>query len=420
MRVLFTPYSARSHVYSLVSVAWALQSAGHDVRVSCHPDEVEWVTSAGLTAVPVGRELDIAALMQTPEVLAGIRHDIAEDRPEKLTWEYVHGVWEWYTSALFRNVTDDATMDDLVGFARSWQPDLVIWDPLNFSGPVAARATGAAHARMLFGLDFGVRMRRIFLDLHQARPDGERSDPLAEWLSGVLDRHGCSFDEEIVTGQWTIDPMPSRLRLPEDVTYVPVRYVPFNGPATLPEWVHKGDGRPRVCFTLGLSGRELFGGDGVAIADMLTALADLDVEVVATLDSRQLDSVTVPDNVRLIDFLPLQALLPTCSAVVHHGGATTCGTAVLAGVPQLVIYTKVWDKAAVAYDVADRGAGLAVDVDVVTAGDVRDGVRRLLTEPSFTQGADRIRQDALAAPGPAEIVPSLVELTARHTRRSGK
>lgn len=31
MRVLFTTFAARSHLYAQVPLAWALRSAGHDV-----------------------------------------------------------------------------------------------------------------------------------------------------------------------------------------------------------------------------------------------------------------------------------------------------------------------------------------------------------------------------------------------------
>jgi len=35
----------------------------------------------------------------------------------------------------------------------------------------------------------------------------------------------------------------------------------------------------------------------------------------------------VPGNVRLVEFVPLNALLPTCSAVIHHGGPQTVAAA---------------------------------------------------------------------------------------------
>ncbi|MGH3900507.1 MAG: activator-dependent family glycosyltransferase [Pseudonocardiaceae bacterium] len=418
MRVLVTPFSARSHLYNVVPIAWALQNAGHEVRVSCHPDEADFAPHTGLTAVSFGKDLNIADFMQRPDVLDGINWDIAEDDPDKLTWDYVHSVFAWYTSVLFRTVTDDETMDDAVAFAREWQPDLVLWDPLNFSGPVAARASGAAHARMLFGLDFVVRMRRVFLDLQRQRAKHERSDPLGDWLAETLARFGCAFDEEVVTGHWSIDPLPPGMRFPIDLTYVSVRYPAFNGASCLPRWLHEPPKKRRICLTLGLSGRELFGEDGLSISDLLAAMAELDVEVVATLDPRQLDGVgELPDNVRVADFIPLNALLPTCSAVIHHGGATTCGTAIEADVPQLVVYTKVWDKAAIAEYVADNGAGFAVNSEHFTVTDLRAKLSRLLNDPSFSDGTRRVRQAQLALPTPHDIVPVMERLTARHRSR---
>ena len=40
----------------MVPLAWALRAAGHDVRVAVQPSFAATVTSAGLTAVPVGRD----------------------------------------------------------------------------------------------------------------------------------------------------------------------------------------------------------------------------------------------------------------------------------------------------------------------------------------------------------------------------
>ncbi|MFF2750047.1 hypothetical protein ACFVVA_31480 [Kitasatospora sp. NPDC058048] len=54
---------------------------------------------------------------------------------------------------MHRNTVPDRMIDDLVAFARDWRPDLAVWDTMTFAGPVAARACGAAHARLMFGLD---------------------------------------------------------------------------------------------------------------------------------------------------------------------------------------------------------------------------------------------------------------------------
>ncbi|GAB3002531.1 hypothetical protein GCM10027184_69230 [Saccharothrix stipae] len=103
--------------------------------------------------------------------------------------------------------------------------------------------------------------------------------------------------------------------------------------------------------------------------------------------------------------MPLDALLPTCAAVVHHGGAGTTGNAVAHGVPQLVVPGNVWDKAGLADLLAEQSGALVVDPDEVTPEGLRAGLTRLLGEPSFAAGAEKAR--VMAAPTPHEIVPEL-------------
>nr|WP_181726596.1 hypothetical protein [Micromonospora provocatoris] len=50
----------RSHFYSLVPLGWALQAAGHEVRVASHPSMAATISTAGLAAVPLGEDVDFA------------------------------------------------------------------------------------------------------------------------------------------------------------------------------------------------------------------------------------------------------------------------------------------------------------------------------------------------------------------------
>jgi L-2-deoxyfucosyltransferase len=348
--------------------------------------------------------------------------DMSETRPEKLTWEYVLHVFSAMTPVTFQNHCQESMIDDLVAFARDWRPDLVLWDPLTFAGPVVAKACGAANARMLFGPDLVGRMRATFLELAGKRPPELWDDPLAEWLDWTLDRLGCTggFTEDMVLGQWTIDQLPPSMRLPVDTHYVPVRYAPYNGPAVVPDWLREPPKRKRVCITLGASFREVALGDQASIGDLVEAVADLDVEVVATLDEGQLKSLpSVPDNVRVVGFVPLNSLLPTCSAVVHHSGSGTFSTALVHGVPQLIVPNMMWDSMDKARALEASGAGLYVrDVDRLSGGELRGQLARLLDEPSFTAGAARVRREMLGTPSPNDIVPVLEKLTAEHQGRS--
>ncbi|GAA2898806.1 DUF1205 domain-containing protein [Streptosporangium fragile] len=428
MRVLITTLPFKAHAYPRVPLAWALRAAGHEVRVAASPDVVDDITHAGLTAVPVGESFDAEALMaeirehQAEREAAGDAPNpeplmrIDERRPERLTYDFMHGMFTVLTTVVFKNHSPRRTTDDLVDFARAWRPDLVIWDPLGFAGAIAARACGAAHARLMYGLDVVGWMRERYLDAVRRRPAELREDPLEEWLAPVLERYGCAFGEDVVMGQWTVDPGPSWMRLAVDHHYLPVRHVSYNGRATVPEWLREPPGRRRVCLTLGLSHREVLGGNRVSMSDLLEAVADLDAEVVATLNADQLAGVSrVPDNVRVVDFVPLNELLPSCSAIVHQGGTGTMQTALSHGIPQVLLPGDLWDTMLKAERLQASGAGLYVpDIERFQAHELRDMLVRVLDDPSFARSAATLRTRMLGTPAPGAIVPSLEKLTAEH------
>jgi L-2-deoxyfucosyltransferase len=197
--------------------------------------------------------------------------------------------------------------------------------------------------------------------------------------------------------------------------------VPYNGQAAIPQWLHEPPTRTRVCLTLGVAHREVLGSDRASIADLLEAVADLDVEVVATLNERQLAAIPkLPDNVRAVDFVPLNALLPTCSAIIHHGGSGTFQTALWHAVPQIIVPDMIWDTMHKAYALERAGAGRWVrDVDTFTAAELRDHLTTILGDPSFRRNAEKIRTEMQALPTPGGLVPVLQSLTEAH-RTAGR
>jgi glycosyltransferase (activator-dependent family) len=422
MRVLFTIFPATAHLYPIVPLAWALQAAGHQVCVASHAGEVEpdmfgTITAAGLTAVPLGDRSDLPALAavnagpaDADRPTLALHHDGTDNWP--MTRAYLLGMLGLYYPDAGPAADRRPMLDDLVDFAGAWQPDLVLWDPLCPPAPIAARAVGAAHARVLWGLDNIGYLRAQHLAHGGA-------DPLVEWVRPMLDRHGQEYDEEVLTGQWSVDLVPPRMRLPLDGRTVPVRRVPYNAAAPLPAWLHRRPERPRVCLTLGVSSRKLFHRyRGFSIAGLFDLVSELDIELVATLNAAQLAEVsTVPPNVRTVDYLPLNHVLPTCAAVIHHGGGGTFAAAVAHRVPQLVIPVPKWDEAVTGRYVESRGAGVSLDSERFSMDDLGKQLARLLDEPAFRAGAADLHADSLALPTPTDIVPVLEKLTAEHRRQ---
>ncbi|MFI7012216.1 nucleotide disphospho-sugar-binding domain-containing protein [Streptomyces sp. NPDC050145] len=412
MRILFTAFPATAHVHPLVPLAWALQNAGHEVRVAIHPDTVHLVTEAGLPAVPLGsRETlaDAAKWNDNFEMLSQLSDALFLDTDNAPQWERQ---WQGLCGMLG---TFTPMLDDLVEFCRGWQPDLVVWDPFCVAAGVAARVTGAAHARFLWGQDNIAWLRAKSLEAGAGQAG--TPDPVDALMAPMLERYGLEYSEDLLLGQFTVDTMPRALQLPLAPHYAPIRRVSYNGNTVAPAWVHQQPEKPRVLLTLGMGGRgrQLFDAAGTSFPEVVDALAELDVEVVATLHKAMLDTVTsVPDNVRLTEYVPLAQVLPSCSAVIHHGGGGTFAAAAAAAVPQLIVPMSLWGEAITARFMEDRGAGVVVEAEDLDTGLLTKQIRRLLEEPEFRAGAQALRAEINQAPGPAEFVSVLETLTAQH------
>ncbi|WP_329015377.1 activator-dependent family glycosyltransferase [Streptomyces sp. NBC_00690] len=423
MRVLMTSFAEQSHFSGSVPLAWALRTAGHEVRIASQPALTAAITGAGLTAVPVGEDPALHTVLGAvggPMMALHDRPDYLERRHDQLSRDFLMGHEAVMTSLFYSWINNESMVDELVSFAREWRPDLVIWEPFTFAGAVAARASGAAHARLLSFPDMFMSTRRLLRKHWERGPESEHDDALGEWLGLTLDRYGCVFDEEVVTGQWSIDQMPPSVRLSLGQPLVPMRYIPYNGqvPTVVPPWLRSAPTRPRICVTAGMTTRNTGAPSTLSVDDVFEAVSGLDAEVVATVDPSERELISsVPDNVRLVDHVPLDVLLPTCAAIVHHGGAGTWATAAACGVPQISL-GRVWDAVYRSQRLAELGAGLFLPAGGVSAESLRSGLLRLLKEPEFRLRAQALQAEVSAAPHPNEVVDVLERLTARHRSRA--
>lgn len=435
MRVLFFVWPGDTHLFPVTPLAWALQSAGHEVRIGSHHNMAEAITSIGLTPIGVGDK-------DVPPMGPGKPYPPDEwDRLERVTTGLALGpeerdTWDIFTQYLLPGVWDflppDGSadqplpgVDDLVEFARNWQPDLVLWDPLCPGAAIAAAASGAAHARLSPWQDYcGWTIDRYAASGLDAE-FGEH--PLAAALRPAAARHGVEMTPELLFGQWTVDGLPPGFRLPTSARSVPLRLMQYAAPALVPEWLHKPADRPRVAVSLGLSQRTFMSeeDDGWSyLPFLMKALGELDVEVIATLNAVQLAGLDgLPDNVRAVDYVPLNQLLPTCSALIHHGGPGSFTAGATHRVPQLVLDSDgtVAEKfptcSATARYVIEQGAGLSLDLRKPSAESMRERISRVLYEPSFQAGASRVFNDLQAMPSPVDLVPTLERLALQHRTR---
>jgi UDP:flavonoid glycosyltransferase YjiC (YdhE family) len=198
-------------------------------------------------------------------------------------------------------------------------------------------------------------------------------------------------------------PVPRRL---------PVRCVPYNGPGVLPGWLRDAPRRPRVCVswstTTAVPGMQSPADSKVPA--MLRVLAELDVEAVVTVRDGAAFAREHGGAARAVENLPLNLLLPTCDAIIHHGGAGTMLTAAYHGVPQVIV-APVPDQSFNADLLADTGAGVSLKAESADAGDIESGVAKVLFDDLMREAAAQLRQEMLAQPTPAQVVSTLEETT---------
>lgn len=406
----------RSHFNCLAPLGWALQAAGHEVRVASHPSLADAITGAGLAAVPLGPDLRFAevfagsigkvARLDRAEPPATARAELAGPAGPAKPAGAAKPAGPAEPDGLEPAITADggvvrfadALLDPLVAFGREYRPDLLVWEPFNLAAPVAAAALGIPGVLQLWGPDSSVTLR---MD-----PDSV--------LGPLAGRFGLDAADVTPTGELILDPVPPPMQVPLSGPSEPVRFVPYNGAAVVPPWLHAPPRRPRVCVTAGtmMAGAGL--ADRLDLAGVVRAVAELDVEVVVVVERAQQAGLRpMPGNVRLADApLALRLVLPSCAALVQQGGAGTTMTALVHGVPQLVL-PQVSDQHFNAERLAATGAGTCLTAPHTAPGVIRDVVAELVGGGRWRECAELMRERIHRMPPPAAVVPTLAALGTR-------
>ena len=380
MRVLLTTWGWASHFFPLVQLGWALQSAGHDVRVASQPGLAEVIHGAGLTAVPVGTAADYR------ETFADFQSHLAR-WPRPVDMGELLDKFGAGTLSLYVDIAEDM-LPELHDFASAWHPDLVIHEPTTYAGPIVAKALGLPSVRHIWGMDF------TYLS-HEYEPVALRK------LAG---RFG--LDEVDTLGEVTIDPCPPSLRGEEKVRRLSMRYVPYNGPSVVPRWLWEPPARPRVCVTGGTVGGRFEGAAKPFEARVVDALAGLDVDIVVV---NPLSEFEPRAGTRVVDRIALHLLLPSCALVVHSGGGGTILTAINSGTPQVLV-PRMPDHVFNARRLEAAGASRTCFAAVETPELLRECVTDVLTAPGYRARTAELRAEMAAEPSACTVVDQLAEL----------
>ncbi|WP_242608770.1 nucleotide disphospho-sugar-binding domain-containing protein [Actinomadura formosensis] len=384
--MLMTTAPMHGHFFPLVPLAWALQSAGHEVLVAAPGDFSAAVTGTGLCAHATVDEADFGDFMFRDRAGRPV------ERPAEMDGRLAVSGRAWGRLAA-------RVLPGMLDAVRGWRPDLVISEPCEHAGPVAAARHGVPWVEHGWGMALHPILRRA---------GGEE-------LAPELDELGLPA---LPDPSAVIDVCPPSMQRPGAAAGLAMRYTPYNGSAPLPGWLWDRPAVPRVCLTMG-SLLPRFGGEPVAdlLSRLVRALPALGIELVVAMapDRAKLLPAASP-AVRLAGWLPISRVLPHCDLVIHHGGGGSTLTSLAASVPQLVLPRPAVDMIDNAERVAAAGAGRALPPEV-TGGDggmdaVLAACAELLAEPRYRRGAAALAAEIAARPAPARIVPRLRRLAA--------
>jgi len=408
MRVMFAVSDYLPHYYPMVPLGWALQAAGHEVRVVCGAAQRGYVESAGLTPVPILEDLDLllwARIGMHAAARAGlVPADLELPLMNPQTGQPLADPADFDFEAFLATVrgpqagTAGRRIDAMVEFARQWRPDLVVHDILHLDGAVPAKVLGVPAVCHLTG-PLGTTETEWGLDL------------IPQHFSRAYDAHGVADrGRELI--EHVIDICPAAMAPGTDAAVIPSRYVPYNGPGPMPVWAGRRAPRPRVVVMWSNTLEHLYGPASFAVPTILDAIGGLDLDVVLTVNAKSVARLEqVPDNVRVLEHCPISLLLPTADALVHSGGAGALLAAAAAGVPQLLI-TFGAEYRANGRRLAATGSGIQVHGPGIEPEAIRKAVLGLLEDPAYGEGAAVLREQTRQRPTPADLVPVLTRLAA--------
>jgi UDP:flavonoid glycosyltransferase YjiC (YdhE family) len=390
VRILFASAPGYGLTLPLVPLAWAARAAGHEVLLATTSEMATVAPAAGLPVADVYPQRDVwGDLMR--RVMSGGESD--EDLPE----EYRLAAKAGNPFGLFTVTMTAGTVEA----GRAFGADLVAYPSDHAAGMLTAAALGVP------ALEVGNRISWSMRDVDwRTGHDGFGDSAINDLVREKLDIRGTPVPIA------RIDPRPPSMGGlgADEVTHDerdgapwwPMRFVPYNGGTVVPEWALHRAGRARVAVTLGTVVPAVSGLSSLVV--VVEALGGMDVEVVLAAGTADLTELgSLPENVRAVGYLPLSAFLPTCAAIVHHGGSGSTAAPLFYGVPQLVLPSFA-DNPLAAARVAERGVGLSHDPAGLDVATVRAAVDRLLTEDTFTTAAGEVRAEMATQPSPAAVV----------------
>jgi UDP:flavonoid glycosyltransferase YjiC (YdhE family) len=382
MRFLLTVSPAVGHFHAMVPLGLALRERGHEVAFATGKGFGPFVQRAGFQHFACGLDFDgsgdlFGALPEWEAITAAAPADVGL----RQLYGFVQGL-------------GPRMADDLLGLVDAWKPDVIIRDPLEFGGYIAAERSGLPHASTMWATYISAKALCPGAVGELRRRYGLPEDPALDTLDGhlVLD---------FLPASWTVPTLP----------YPPVAHrfsaPPFDQSTDdqLPAWVEALPPQPTVLATLGTT----FNQSPATFRAILAALSAEPVNLILTV-GRSMDPAQFgpqPDHIKIERYIPQTLLLPHCDALVFHGGYNSLLSALWHGLPMVVTPGGAGDNWLTGQRCAAVGAGVLVEGKAPRPEALRAAVKAVLEQPRYRARAGELQREMRALPSLGEAVRRL-------------
>lgn len=117
---------------------------------------------------------------------------------------------------------------------------------------------------------------------------------------------------------------------------------------------------------------------------------------------------TLPKNTRLLNWVPLEHVLPRAKVMIHHGGMGTTHRAAVYGVPQIVV-PHAADQRGQARRAAQAKVGLNLTAHDVRQGMLFEGVKALVSDEQVIANARALADELSALGGAPQAAQAIIE-----------
>jgi len=382
VRVLFTVQPWTGHFHSMVPLAQALKAHGHEVVFATGKSFGPNVNRSGFDHFSCGRDCEgsndaLTTLPEWPAIQAQVSH-----RGLQQIWGFIQGFGPQMAA-------------DLLDLMQTWKPDVIVRDPVDFGGYIAAERFDIPYASIMWALYISPRWGCVEPLNMLRRQYGPSEDPGLE----SFDRY---FVLSALPSSWAVANIPL-------VTHrfcMPPFDLSISG--ELPAWVHTLPDRPTVYATLGTT----FNQRPDRFKALIAALGEEDFNTVITVGQSVDPSqfCPLPAHVKVERYIPQTLILPRCAAIVFHVGFNSLHSALWHGLPMVIMPLDAGDQRPAGLQCAELGVGVMVDGEPPEPETIRAAIRSVLNDSAYRLRAQQLQQEIMELPSLSEAVQRLERL----------